>query len=87
MHNHLKQLMQFYVHCFLYIFSLFINGKRKWARFDMRGKLLDQTEALSITNEWEILSMFNCLVDDPSSIELVHIFIMFSIFFFFFLFI
>lgn len=38
--------------CFV---SLYINSKRKWARFDMRGKFLDQTEAADITDEWEIL--------------------------------
>lgn len=38
-------------------FSLYINSKRKWARFDMRGKFLDQTEAPDINDEWEILCM------------------------------
>lgn len=43
--------------CFIN-FSLFINGKRKWARYDMRGKLIDQFDAVNVTNEWEILSIF-----------------------------
>lgn len=39
-------------------FSVFINTKRKWAMFDMRGKLVQQFDAANILNEWEILSEY-----------------------------
>lgn len=42
---------------FFYENSLFINGKRKWVRFDMRGKLIDQSNAVNVNTDWEILSM------------------------------
>lgn len=48
----------------IFNFSLFINGKRKWARYDMRGKLIDQFDAVNVTNEWEILSIFFAIVFD-----------------------
>lgn len=42
--------------------SLYINSKRKWARFDMRGKFLEQIEAPNVNEEWEILCMANLLM-------------------------
>lgn len=40
------------------LFSLYINTKRKWTRYDMRGKFLEQTDAPNIDGDWEILCMF-----------------------------
>ncbi|CAD7093198.1 unnamed protein product [Hermetia illucens] len=37
--------------------SLFINTKLKWARFDMRGNLMEQSKAPPGTDNWEILYM------------------------------
>ena len=37
-----------------YYFSLFIHTKLKWARYDMRGTLIEKVNA-PIDEEWEIL--------------------------------
>ncbi|XP_055855708.1 NACHT and WD repeat domain-containing protein 2 [Episyrphus balteatus] len=42
---------------YLLNYSLFVNTKLKWARFDMRGNLMEQFTAPSDTADWEILSM------------------------------
>ncbi|XP_055907671.1 NACHT and WD repeat domain-containing protein 2 [Eupeodes corollae] len=42
---------------YLLNYSLFVNTKLKWARFDMRGNLMEQFSAPSDAANWEILSM------------------------------
>lgn len=42
----------------LQIRSLFINGKQKWARFDMHGNFVEQTDAPGNVENWEILCKF-----------------------------
>lgn len=50
------QMWSYLLKC-IFFFSLYINSKRKWARYDMRGKFLDQTDAPDIDGDWEILCM------------------------------
>lgn len=39
----------------LQISSLFINGKQKWARFDMHGNFIEQIDAPGNIENWDIL--------------------------------
>lgn len=48
---------------FFFFFSLFVNSKRKIARFDMRGTFLDQVDVETVSDKWEILRKLDTLND------------------------
>lgn len=43
--------------------SLFVHTKLKWARYDMRGNLIEIISVPDVTEEWEILSKFFFLIN------------------------